>query len=158
MNKFLLIVTTLLVALAVIGWTTSTSSTLTLNADRFLAVAEYVGLLMLLVNGTFYSSKLFQLAVALIGVVILGALLKILHSPFADPALFLPFLLVFIVYVIHFRSKKPKTPLDILKLIMLAFFLTSGPLFFLGIISDETNELCFSLPPSFFGQRSSPFV
>lgn len=141
MNKFLLIVIATLTVLAIIGWVTPLSTTLTIYADRLFTIAENVGVIMMLVNGTFISTLYFKIAIGLIAIIVLGVLMKILHLPGADQTLLIPFLLLFITYSIHFLKKNPKTYLDLLKVLMLAFFLVLAPLWILHFVSYNAKGI-----------------
>jgi len=85
--------------------------------DLSYALAEIIALIIMLANGTFSDRKYFNLAYALIGATLVGAMFKVLHYQGADQLLtFCPAALV-ILYVIHFATKPVKGVLDILKLL-----------------------------------------
>jgi len=130
----------LLLILAFIGYT-SLSDTLTIYKSELVTVAENVGIIMMLVNGTFIDTRLFKIALFIAGLIVLGVLLKILHMPGADELLLYPFILLFCLYLVHFINKKPKRRIDILKVVMLASFLVPPPLMVLHIISGENREV-----------------
>jgi hypothetical protein len=143
MNKFLLGVIALLFVLGLIGYFTSLNATVTWYADRFITVAENLGIIMMLVNGTFFGSRLFKISLIFFALIILGALFKILHLEGADMLLLYPFLGLFGVYLIHFIQKKIKRRTDFLKVLLLASFLVLPPLIILHLISEEQREILF---------------
>jgi hypothetical protein len=79
MNRFLLGVIALLLILALIGHYTSLNTTLTIYRSELVIVAENVGIIMMLVNGTFISTRLFKVALFILGLIVLGFLFKIMH-------------------------------------------------------------------------------
>jgi hypothetical protein len=139
MNKYFVIILCILVTLGLVGLLTSLDSGLTAQAEIILGVAEKVALIMMLANGTFYSTRYFTITKFLIGIVIIGALMKILHLPNADVILLTPFAAMAVVYTIHFSRKRPKTYLDVMKLLTVIVTLFPGPLKILHLISYDTK-------------------
>jgi hypothetical protein len=140
MNRFLLAVMALLLILAFIGYT-SLSDTFTIYRSELVTVAENVGIIMMLVNGTFIDTRLFKIALFIVGLIVLGVILKILHMQGADGLLLYPFILLFCLYLVHFINKKSKRRIDILKVVTLVSFLVLPPLIVLHIISEEIREV-----------------
>jgi hypothetical protein len=126
--------------------------------DGFLIIAENLGLIMMLVNGTFMHTRYFQIAKALVCVIVLGALFKILHYAGADQLLLFPFPILWLLYVIHFISKKTKNFLDILKVIMLLAVLLPQPLVILHMISYETKIVLFIISDILFWITFTYFI
>jgi hypothetical protein len=135
-----LAVMALLLILASIGYT-SLNNTLTTYRSELVTVAETVGIIMMLVNGTFIGSRLYTIALFVIGLIVLGFLFQIMHLPGADELLLYPYIILFCLYLVHFIYKKPKKRVDILKLVMLISFLVLPPLIMLHMISEENREL-----------------
>jgi hypothetical protein len=140
MNRIILAVMSLLLILAAIGYT-SLNNTLTIHRTEIVTLAEYVGVIMMLINGTFYGTRLFQIGLFFTGLIVVGAIFKILHYSGADELLTYPFIILFGIYIVHFLSKKSKRRVDILKVIMLISFLILPPLTILHTISYETREI-----------------
>ena len=144
MNKFLIAVISILLLLAVGCFLSLPVSIFDRDyAERFLTIAEVMGIIMMLLNGTFRNTRYFKVAKAVIAVLILGVLFKILHLAGADELLVLPWLLLPLVYMAHFLAKKTKNHLDILKLLTVFTFYTPVPLIFLNMISDEQGNIMF---------------
>jgi hypothetical protein len=141
LNKFLLFAIIVLLCLALAGVLTHSESVLTAYSGGFLTVATDMAILMLLVNGTFISSRYSKVAFAFILLVIIGIIFKILHLPGADQLLLFSYPALWLVYFIHFLSKKPKTLLDVLKVLTLLFFLIKPLLSSLRLISIESREV-----------------
>jgi len=122
MKKFLIAVIGLLLILSVASWLGITKTIFTGQAGKLLVAAEGVGILLMLVSGTFYGSRYSQIAWILIVVCFVGFLLKILHWTGADQILMLAPPALLAIYLIHFSNKHPKVLLDYLKLATLTLF------------------------------------
>src|SRR5688500_708020 len=149
-NRLLLGVMALLLILALIGYCTRLNQTLTFYARQIVALAENVGIIMMLVNGTFIRSRLYKIAQFIVGLVVVGFLFKILHWQGADELLFYPFIILFCLYGVHFINKKPKRRLDVLKVAMTTSFLAITPLVSLYVISEESQDVFFLFNHSLF--------
>lgn len=141
MNKFLCFAIAFLLLLGFVGQFTSLNLELTMYADDLLTVAEDLCIIMMLINGTFISTRLFKVSLFFIGLVVVGFLFKVMHMPGADQLLLYPFIAVWVVYFIHFLLKKDKDALDVLKVLMLLSFLVLPPLIMLHLASDERREM-----------------
>jgi hypothetical protein len=141
MNKFLCFAIIFLLLLGIVGQFTSLSPELTMYADGLVTVAEDLGIIMMLINGTFISTRLFKVSLLFIGLAILGFIFKVMHLPGADQLLLYPFIGVWLVYFIHFLLKQDKKALDVLKVLMLLSFMALPPLIMLHIASEESREI-----------------
>jgi len=141
MNRFLLALIALFLILSLIGYYTSLNITLTIYRNELVSIAENVGIIMMLVNGTFVSTRLFKIALFVLGLIVLGFLFKIMHMPGADELLIYPFIILFCLYVVHFTNKKSKRRVDKLKVAMLISFLVLPPFIMLHVISEEHREV-----------------
>jgi hypothetical protein len=101
-----------------------------------LFVAEMLSLLVLVIYGTFKKSPYFSYTLGAMGLILVGALFKILHYPGADQLLALPFLIVPILYLPHFIAKPSKNLVDYMKLCSVVLFSLPAPLHALQIFSD----------------------
>ena len=108
--------------------------------NELVTVAENIGIIMMLVNGTFVSTRLFKIALFIVGLIVFGFLFKIMHMPGADVLLLYPFITLFCLYLVHFINKESKKRVDLLKVAMLISFLVLPPLIMLHIISEENRE------------------
>ena len=158
MNKFLLGIIVLLLLLGLIGYFTTLNASLTVYGDRLITVAENLGMIMMLVNGTFFGSRLFKFSLFLYGLIALGAIFKILHLEGADLLLLYPFLGLFGVYLIHFIQKKVKRRIDILKVLVVASFLVLPPLVILHLISEEHKLILLVVSHVLFGLTFLDFL
>lgn len=141
MNRFLLCIIGVLLLSGLIGYFTILNATLTRYANELIIVAENLGIIMMLVNGTFVSTRLFKIVLLILGLVVLGFLFKIMHLPGADELLLYPYIVLFSLYFIHFLKKKSKRRIDVLKLVMLMSFLVPPPFIMLRIISEDHREV-----------------
>jgi hypothetical protein len=143
MNKFMLCVIGLLLLLALVGYGTMLSQTFMDYANELLTVAEDLGIIMMLINGTFVATRLFKVALFFVGLAVLGFLFKIMHLPGADEFLLYPFVVLFGLYVIHFFNKRAKARLDVFKVVMMISFLVLPPCIMLHLIPEEYKEVIF---------------
>jgi hypothetical protein len=109
--------------------------------DRFIALAESFGIMMMLANGSFFATKLFRVALFFVLASVLGAIFKILHLNGADEILLVADLALFITYFVHFTQKKPRIRLDYLKVITLASMLVVAPVVLLHLVSIEQRQI-----------------
>lgn len=72
MNRFLLLAIGLLLLLGLLGYATTVNETLPMYSGELITVAENLGIIMMLVNGTFISTRLFKVALFFIGLVVSG--------------------------------------------------------------------------------------
>lgn len=144
MNRRLIvaIVATLVLVLA-LGMAIIQSS-LTPYALRFLEAVQIIGLMNMVLNGTFISTRYFKITLVLIGLFFVGALLTMVHPTSADVILLLSLAGILIMYLLHFLVKKPKTFLDTMKLLTLVFIFPL-PLLFFRPISAETKNVTILL-------------
>ena len=119
-------------------------SSLTTYALKFLEAVQLIGLMEMLLHGSFISTRYFKITLVLLAVFFIGALLTIVHPTSADVILLLSLAGILITYLIHFLKKKPKTLLDTLKLSIL-LFLFPLPLLFFRPISAETKNVTILL-------------
>jgi hypothetical protein len=110
-----------------------------LHAISLISIAGNLAILMMLINGTFRRSKYFRYVYGVVGFLIVAVIFKILHLPFADQLMSLPFLLILILYLLHFFSKPVKDHLDYLKLITVFFLSLTSALYALNFLSDEVT-------------------
>jgi hypothetical protein len=141
MNRFLLFAIALLLLPGLLGYFTTLNATLTTYASELVTVAENLGIIMMLVNGTFIGTRLFKVALFFIGLVVLGFLFKIMHMPGADELLLFPYIIIFCLYFIHFLKKESKTGIDVLKLFMSICFLILPPLVILHLIGESGRDI-----------------
>jgi hypothetical protein len=89
------------------------------------AIGRIGALILLLRQGTLVNSKpFFQLILVFLGLTVIGALMKIMHWPFASPILLIGLVCTPIIYVLHFLKKHSKHRLDVLKLTWVIIFYT----------------------------------
>lgn len=140
MNRLLIGAVGLFLILGIVGLATPVNGWLTRYAYDLITVAEDIGLIVMLINGTFISTRLYKIALFFFGLMIVGILFRILHLPGGDELSTYPFAVIFCLYAAHFWNKSPKRRVDILKLIMLTGFLLLPPVVILHMISEETRE------------------
>jgi hypothetical protein len=140
LNKFLmvLIVLVLLMALSQMLFP-DTLINVASSAISLISIAENLAILMMLINGTFRKSKYFQYVYGVVGFLIVAVIFKILHLPYADQLMSLPFLLVLFLYLLHFFSKPVKDHLDYLKLITVFLLSLTLALYALNFLSNEVT-------------------
>jgi hypothetical protein len=137
MNRFFLVVmATALVFMAILSVTEIDFST----PDDMLAIVQNFGILMMLYNGTFRTSKLFQFALFAIGLMLVGAIFKIMHLNGADEMIALSSLGILVPYAIHFIRKPSKQRLDYLKMLLVAYYAVLPPISILHLLPKETVE------------------
>lgn len=80
-----------------------------------IAVSYWAALVFMIRAGTLIQSRQWRIMKFLFGILIIGALFKILHLMGANLLTYLPFPLMTLVYIWHFFEKKTKKRLDLLK-------------------------------------------
>jgi hypothetical protein len=151
MNKFLILIISILVILAGVAFLAPGDWIISPYAAQFFIVAEDIGILMILINGTFISTRYFKIALFFVMTIVLGMVMKIMHLPGATEVLASSYILVWVTYFVHFIRKKGKTLLDILKVFMLFVFVIGPPLAFLNFLSLETREYVLLINHIIFG-------
>lgn len=106
----------------------------------YFFLAKVLMIIMLLAHGTFYGSRSFQLVFISIGVLILGALFKILHIVGADMMLSLGAFMIPIVYLIYFVRKESRRVIDYFKLMTVAFTFIPMPFLFLHVVEKDVAD------------------
>lgn len=91
----------------------------------WLAAAELVAVIMMMVNGTFMETIYYRIAIGGIGLFVLGVILKILHIAGADQTIFVASVILVGVYVLHFFTKQSRRVLDICKLVFVIALVVS---------------------------------
>jgi len=146
MNKFLIVAIGLLLLMALVDFLPLPAiSSGGAYAIILIAIAEIMGMIMMLVNGTFTDTRYYTIAKGAIALVLLGAAFKILHYPGADQLLIIPFAILCVLYIIHFFGKKAKNHLDVLKLFTVFGFFIPAPLFVVHLISEETIDVLITI-------------
>jgi hypothetical protein len=143
MNKFLLIVISvvLFVALAKVIFP-SLFISFQFAPEQIVFIAQVIGLIMMLVNGTFTDTLYFKVSILIFIIILVGAAMKILHYAGADQTILISLPIIPLIYLIHFVLKKEKGHLDILKLLTVFALFIIPPLLMLHIISrDYTNSV-----------------
>ena len=123
----------------------SESETIELGWNMFdygMRIGSFVGLIMLLSNGTFIKTKYFKIAQGIISFVIIGALLKIMHwTEYANLIIIVGLIGIAICYFLHFSKKPIKKRLDYLKLLWVIVSYTFAILGFLHLINRDYAEI-----------------
>ena len=148
-NKSFLIIIGVSILLAFIGITltniASENEMIELGSKMFdygIRIGSFVGLIMLLINGTFIKTKYFKITQGLIAFIIIGALLKIMHwTEYANHIIIFGLIGIAILYFLHFSKKPIKNRLDYLKLIWVFVSYTVAILGFLHLINRDYKEL-----------------
>ena len=94
MNRLLLAIVVLLLLSAAISLLLPT---LPFETEVPITIAEIIGLIIMLINGTFKKSVFYKFFTASIFVLLLGVLLKVLHLKGADQLMALPYLVIPVV-------------------------------------------------------------
>jgi hypothetical protein len=105
--------------------------------------ATVLMLVMMLLNGTFMNTRYFSFAKFGLGVLVLGALFKILHLTGADQVLAFAFLILCLSYVIHFIQKRPKKLVDYFKCLTMLSFAIPIPLMIFSRIDELRSDVEF---------------
>lgn len=151
MNKFLFVLIVLMLVFALVDKLSSLTSSgyLSPGIDP-LKVAELIGLLLMLYNGTLRTTKFYSYFLLAILLMILGVVMKIMHLPGADEMIMISFPAMMIVYTTHFIMKQQKILLDYLKVLFVIVFLSITPLTVLHLIDDQGKEILFVVNHALF--------
>ena len=109
-------------------------------AFQLLETSQLIVMMEMLINGTFISTRYFKIILALLGSLIIGAVISIIHSQSSDVIMLASLTGILITYLIHFLGKERKTALDFMKLLTV-FCLFPLPLLFFRPISGETTHI-----------------
>ena len=143
MNKFLIVLIALLFVMGLAGLFT-TEETLASYSDIILAVAANLAIIMMLINGPFIKSKYFKWCKACFTILVLGILMKVMHSKLGDVLVAVPFPACGIIYFIYFLTKSDKGYLEILKLLTV-IMISIVPTFFLYDLVDENTNIILTV-------------
>ena len=109
--------------------------------DYGMRIGSFVGLIMLLLNGTFIKTKYFKIAQGMIAIIIIGTLLKIMHwTRYANLIIVVGLIGIALSYFLHFAKKPIKKRLDYLKLLWIIISYTFAILILLRLISRDYAE------------------
>jgi hypothetical protein len=139
MNRIFLFVIAILYAFAVVIYLVPTWQTV--HYQTIIGIAEKVALIMMLVNGTFYPSRLSKIAFIGVALIIVGALFKTLHLNGADEMIVVGNVEVLVCYLIHFIRKHPKKRLDVLKLLVVVSFSVQAVVVIMHLVSWEGRDI-----------------
>ncbi len=117
--------------------------TLPFETEVPITIAEIIGLIIMLINGTFKKSVFYKFFTASLFVLLLGVLLKVLHLNGADQLMALPYLVIPVVYTLYFIRKKSKDHLSIMKWLAVIFFFLPVSLSDFRLISDDAASPLF---------------
>jgi len=134
-NKILLILTLAFLLLSVPRWFLGEDQNILFTIS--LAIAEWLALMLMLINGTLIKTPYMKAMYILIALVILGSVFKILHLTGADEILMISMISVPALYTLHFFLKKRKSLLDVLKELTVLTHFTISSLTILHIIPIE---------------------
>lgn len=140
MNRLLLAIVVLLLLSAAISLLLPT---LPFETEVPITIAEIIGLIIMLINGTFKKSVFYKFFTASLFVLLLGVLLKVLHLNGADQLMALPYLVIPVVYTLYFIRKKSKDHLSIMKWLAVIFFFLPVSLSDFRLISDDAASPLF---------------
>jgi hypothetical protein len=159
MNKFLLIVISVVLSVALAKVILpSLFISFQFEPEAMLFIAQVLGLIMMLVNGTFTDTLYFKISLFALIIIFLGAALKILHYAGADQTIVISFPMIPILYLIHFVSKKEKGHLDILKLLTVFAFFITPLLLFLHLVSRDYASSIRIFNQAIFGLTFADFL
>jgi len=159
MNKFLFVLIVFLLALAIFDQISFISTREYLSpAISSLRLAEIIGTIMMLYNGTFRNSKFYSFALFGFGLIFLSAAFKIMHLSGADELIVISFSAMAIFYSIHFFNKPEKTILDHLKLLLVFTFLSITPLTVLHIIDHDIQRTLHLVEHALFWTTFTLFI
>lgn len=143
MNKFLLgaiVLLLLLVSVSLFPFTALDGYTHQLGS-----VAEILCLILMLINGTFMETIFYKIFIASILLLVLGAIFKIMHYPGGEEMIAVSFILIPLVYTLHFILKKSKDQLDVLKLLIVYVFFIPTPLVYYDVLSQEYSCIVYTV-------------
>lgn len=134
MNKFLLILILIFLTVSLITLFYPFNHYAELYST---SAAEITALILMIGNGTFMNTRYYTAFRVVIGLVIIGALLKILHLTGADQILLISLSAAPVVYIAYFIAKKEKRLLDVLKVITAVSFFLFAVIKLLHLVSPE---------------------
>ncbi|CAL2081464.1 conserved membrane protein of unknown function [Tenacibaculum sp. 190524A02b] len=106
--------------------------------DYGIRIGTFLGIIMLLSNGTFIKTKYFKISQGVFSLVIIGALFKIMHwTIYANHIIVTGLVVIMILYILSFLEKTIKKRLDYLKLIWVIINYVFGILVFLKFLKRE---------------------
>ncbi len=147
-NRIFLIIIGLSILTAFIGIilanTASENETIQLGSQMFdygMRIGSFVGLILLMVNGTFVNTIYFKIVLGLNTYVIIGVLIKIMHWSYADFILISGMISIASLYSFYFFKKPRKTRLDYFKLIWVFVSYTSVILGLMNMIELEFTKI-----------------
>jgi len=106
-----------------------------------LSLAQLIGLIMLVTNGTILTTKIFRTIQIGIGFLMIGAIFKIMHWPGASIILLVSMFTIAITYLVRFIYKKNKIRLDVLKLLWVLFAYIGGLFILMHLLPPEFGNL-----------------
>ena len=147
-NRYFLIIIGLVIIISFIGIiltnTASESETIGLGWNMFdygIRIGSFVGLIMLLLNGTFIKTKYFKIAQGIVVVIIIGVLLKIMHwTIYVNLVIVMGLIGIVLSYFLHFAKKPFKIRLDYLKLLWIIVSHAFAILILLRLIRRDYAE------------------
>jgi len=138
MNKFFIGVVAVFLVLAATGFSFSSDWRFWGSySEGFLSGGEIVAIFIMLANGTFLKTRYFRSSWLVLAIFSAGVVLQFLDSPVAQKVKQSAFLILFVLYAVHFIVKTPKGHLDILKLLTAFFFLTPTALILFRIVPER---------------------
>lgn len=141
MNKFLLGGIVFLLAMALVGYLTPLNASLSAYSYMLLTLAENLGIILMLANGTFVRTRWFKFAIFLCGILVLGFLFRILHLQGGEQLFSFSFIGLFVVYLIHFVQKKSLIRNDILKLATAVGFLIVPSVVMWKVLPENISDV-----------------
>ncbi|CAL2107597.1 conserved membrane hypothetical protein [Tenacibaculum sp. 190524A02b] len=106
--------------------------------DYGIRIGTFLGIIMLLSNGTFIKTKYFKISQGVFSLVIIGALFKIMHwTIYANHIIVTGLIVIMILYILSFLEKPIKKRIDYLKLIWVIINYVFGILVFLKFLKRE---------------------
>jgi hypothetical protein len=90
------------------------------------SIAQWIGLILLVTNGTLLQTSYWKIIVACCVMVVVSLLLKIIHSPLGHELFVASSIVIVLVYTVRFLQKKQKNLLDWLKYFWICSWLLSG--------------------------------
>ncbi len=149
MKKRLIFAIAVAVVLAIAIGLVILDSALSSFASDFLEGVRAGGFLVMLLTGTFITTRYFKITLILAASIVISTLLAVTYYPSADVIPIIALAGILVTYLIYFLGKKPKTLLDLMKLLSLLFFLPV-PLYFFRPISAETKDIAILLGQAVF--------
>lgn len=91
--------------------------------DAGLSFANFIGLILLLYNGTIFKTIYFIIILFFLCIAIVGVVFKIMHWPWANILVLASILGMLVTYAIRFFKKQEKRRFDVLKLLWITTLL-----------------------------------